>query len=126
LDQVQIDIIENRVREAIERAVDTARNSILGRSDRYWTLRIQQELTALGRDLGFRVRGARPRADDDGWDVGWLWDMTWIRPFGEHGLAEIVLALESEWSPKFDEILWDFQKLLVSRAHLRAMVRGAG
>ena len=99
-----------------------------GLSDGEWTFNIFSELTRLGRGYGFKVRGARPGHDD--FDAGWLWDLTWVdirgwsrkdRADGE--LVRFPLVLESEWNLNFqDEILWDFQKLLVARADLRMMI----
>ena len=37
-------------------------------------------------------------------------------------LIDLPLALESEWELKFDKILEDFEKLVVSRALLRVMI----
>ncbi len=38
-------------------------------------------------------------------------------------LFDVALAVESEWKMDFDaEILWDFQKLMVSRAKFRVMI----
>jgi hypothetical protein len=53
--------------------------------------------------------------------AAWLWDMTWVE-LSEGKLIDLPLALESEWLRTFDEILFDFEKLLVCRARLRVMI----
>jgi hypothetical protein len=37
-------------------------------------------------------------------------------------VLDLPLVVESEWDPDPNEILWDFQKLLIARARLRVMV----
>src|ERR1700733_4473041 len=62
---------------------------------------------------------------DDEVTSEWLWDMTWLvyEKSGEKSsLIEIPLAMGCEVNTNIGEILWDFRKLLVSRASLRVMV----
>ncbi|MGO9606870.1 MAG: hypothetical protein ACLQAT_26350 [Candidatus Binataceae bacterium] len=121
-----VDDIALQVRQSIESTFAQAQAA--GLPDRQWTFNILSELTRLGRGYGFKVRGAKPPKDD--FETGWLWDLTWVdirnwhRPDSADGkLVELPLVLESEWNVRFvDEILWDFQKLLVARAHLRVMI----
>lgn len=122
-----VDDIALQVRQSIECTCAQAHAAGLS-SDREWTFNILSDLTRLGRSYGFKVRGAKPAQDD--FETGWLWDLTWVdirdwhRPDWADGkLVELPLVLESEWNVRFeDEILWDFQKLLVARAHLRVMI----
>lgn len=92
-----------------------------------WTLELKKRPTDLGRQLGYKVRGAEPDRRDY-FEIGWLWDLTWIEMReDQRSLASVPLIIESEWNPNFDdEILWwDFQKLLVGRAALRVLVFGS-
>jgi hypothetical protein len=88
MNQARIDAIENRVCTALEQAVRAAQNSALRWSSRHWTESIQRELTTVGTGLSYQVRGARPRAQKDYWDNGWLWDKTWIEPLTNHSLGD--------------------------------------
>lgn len=46
-----------------------------------------------------------------------------LRDGSDAKLSDVLLAVESECSMNFeDEIIWDFQKLIVSRARLRGMI----
>ncbi len=116
--------IEGKVRLSLEQA--TKRASDERRNDTGWTLAIKEALTELGRQLGYKVRGAQPQATPkDYFETGWLWDLTWVElDGGKDGiLLDVPLAVESEWSTDLEgEIVWDFQKLLVSRARLRVMI----
>jgi hypothetical protein len=77
-----------------------------------------QSAESLGAVLGFDVRCHQCT---DRVTAEWLWDMTWVE-LRDGKLIDLPLALESEWNPKFEEILFDFERLLVSRARLRVMI----
>jgi hypothetical protein len=123
---LSIDEMASQVRQSIESICTQAQAENL--SDGRWTFNILSELTRLGRGYGFKVRGAKQR--EDYFETGWLWDLTWTEisdwrrsDRADGKLVEIPLVLESEWSLAYEnEILWDFQKLLVARAHLRVMI----
>ncbi len=127
MEVTQVIEIEGKVRSAIEKAGNLAQSE--GRSDTGWTLAIKEELTKLGKQLGYKVRGAQPRSTPrDYFEDGWLWDLTWVdlRDGKDNYLLDLPLVVESEWSPDLEsEIIWDFQKLLVSRARLRVMIISA-
>ena len=55
-------------------------------------------------------------------DREWLFDLIWFENSPEKHLKRLVLALESEWNRHPDEILYDFEKLLVAHAPLKVMV----
>jgi hypothetical protein len=111
--------IENGVRNAIQQVCDTLRDEP---SSTVLTRAIRRSLTQLAHDFGYKVRNALPRTDPKQSDIGWLWDLSWIESDRDNTLRAIPLALESEWNSTWDEILWDFQKLLVSQADIRVMV----
>ncbi len=46
--------------------------------------------------------------------------MTWLHYSKDNRLLEVPLVLESEWAP--GDINDDFQKMLLARAHHRAMI----
>lgn len=84
-----------------------------------WTSAIKETLAALGKELGYLVHaGQSPRADD----CEWLYDLTWLEMDDDQKVVvDIPVALGSEWKPG-DEVLFDFRKLLVSKARHRVMV----
>jgi len=110
-----LDTIENGVQEAI-RHVD-ARWKEIGKSDAVWTRELKNAIGAVGKRMGFTVcaAGSKYRANGE-----WLYDMTWLDIRGGVVL-DVPLALESEWTPDRD-LMFDFQKLLVSRARHRVML----
>lgn len=56
-------------------------------------------------------------------DSEWLYDIVWYQddPIN-HYLLDVPLVAESELSPKLNELIYDFQKLLVSRSKHRIMI----
>ena len=111
----KLDRLESRIRAAML-DIDTRWKSV-GRSDAAWTRAIKNAVGTVGENLGYSVcaAGSNYRANGE-----WLYDMTWL---GVRGgvVVDIPLALESEWTPD-EELMYDFQKLVVSRARHRVMV----
>ncbi len=83
----------------------------------YCTRQLKRAIGAQGRERGYAVHTAAPGFRQLG---EWLFDITWLAVAGQQVL-EIPLAAEIEWTPG-NETLWDFQKLLVSRARHRVLV----
>jgi hypothetical protein len=119
--------IESRVRETLQEVM--LRCFKEGRKDGEWTAEIKRGLTALGRCFGYKVRGAYPDRVDH-FEDGWVWDLAWVEvqngtraDLADGNMMEVPLALESEWNTSLEnEILWDFQKLLIGRIGLRVMI----
>ncbi len=111
------DEIEIAIRNAIREGVDTSRRE--GLDTPGWTAAIMFEVLKAGNRLKYSVW---VRRCSDEMTSEWLWDMTWLHFAGGDNLLGIPLALESEWNLNLNEILWDFRKLLVSRADLRVMI----
>jgi predicted RNA-binding protein with PUA-like domain len=82
------------------------------------TRAVKNAIGHIGEKLGFVVYAAGCCYEKNG---EWLYDLCWCNESGSE-LKEMALAAESEWSPARDEILTDFQKLLVSRANLRVFL----
>ena len=112
-----LDEVERRVREALV-AVDAAWRDIPD-SDAAWTRAIKHAVGGIGEQLGYLVCAAESRFADNG---EWLYDLTWLKVDDSKRIVlDIPLALESEWTPD-DELMFDFQKLVVSKAQHRVML----
>ncbi len=83
------------------------------------------------------VEAAREMPDSDHIGVGghplfvenadfgeWLFDMIWLKYDQQQRMEGVYLVAESEWGSK-EDVLDDFQKLLVARATVRVMVYDA-
>ena len=107
--------------------------SLKGVGDKAWTDKILLEFTQLGKKNRFHV--AASKAQGAHWGE-WGFDLCW-RDYGrpdlidlpgdtndwqvDDALKRIPLVLESEWG-NLDEIVEDFEKILVSRAELRVLI----
>jgi hypothetical protein len=90
-----------------------------GASDPAWTKAVKIAMGDLGAsfDLEICTAGVPERPE---WDKEWLYDLTWYR--GNGGLLRLPLIMESEWKRDYENIRWDFEKLLVGRARFKVMV----
>ena len=84
----------------------------------------EQNTISLLKKRKYKVYASNREQNDSG---EWLYDLTGIEEEGDY-FKSIPLVLESEWKWKNNqkkyegEILYDFRKLLVSRADHRVMV----
>lgn len=51
-----------------------------------------------------------------------VFDVTWYAYDRDNQLREMPLVAEVEWALSYDEIKWDFEKLVVARAEHRVMI----
>ncbi len=122
MDNRHVDMIETRVQAAINEGIATAKREKGG--DAVYTRAVKESLTRLGQELGYVVCASECKGADNG---EWLFDLTWIeerkRPTGGTDFTDMPLVVESEWSTNFEEeVLADFDKLMVARAWLRVMI----
>jgi len=122
MDQRQVDVIETRVQGALKVAIATAKRE--ERGDAGYTRAVKESLTGLGHELGYAVCASECKDADNG---EWLFDLTWVEerklPAGGTDFIDMPLVVESEWNEDFEEeILADFDKLMVARACLRVMI----
>lgn len=89
-----------------------------------WSRAILTGLSRLGQEREFYVC-ASPRFVDasDRDDSEFLYDLVWIRRYDEDRMRMIKLVAECEWG-NCEDVLEDFQKLLVARATGRLIVYG--
>lgn len=98
-------------------------------SSRHFTQRLLSRLPPLAKVFGLDVR--MTSEDPRNWEF--LYDAAFLMTggsyndrngyfAGEAALRRAVLVLECEWSSRHNEILYDFSKLLLARARLRALV----
>jgi hypothetical protein len=86
-----------------------------GRGLTEWTAEVKSALRSLGKRKDYAV------CPGPG-DKAWLFDLIWFRNDQDHRLREVVLVVESEWSLDSDEIIYDFEKLLVAKSPIKLMV----
>ena len=52
----------------------------------------------------------------------WLYDLVWYQEDNERRLIRVPLIVESEWSRNYQQIKFDFEKLLMGNADRRLMI----
>ena len=111
----------------IMRAVQRGLNSLevdKAESDTIWTKAVKTKLCEIGRGrFGYRVHARTNEVDEAYRDGGeWLYDVTWLEyEKSGRGLVDAPLIAECEWGD-FEDIVEDFEKLLLARAGVRLMV----
>ena len=98
---------------------DTAKDLVkAGRmTNNDWTHECLRALADLG-ESEFKYNAAPcPRCVEH----GWLYDLIWWK--GKKGeMTDLILALESEWSPSIQFVRYDFQKLIQARARIKVLI----
>ena len=106
----------------VRKKLDSAANSLKEEHrNRKWTYTLLFELATLGEERGY---GVCPWPET--MKGGWLYDLIW---YGEDTtnewptrMTDVVLVLESEWSPYLCDIRYDFQKLIQAKSKIKVMV----
>jgi len=96
-----------------------ALSSLLDKCDLPPTAEIKRGIGKIGRDNGYLACATdfpRPKCQE------WLYDLIWYRNTRDHHLEELIMVLESEWSRDLEEILYDFEKLLIAKAPIKVMI----
>jgi len=99
-------------------------DGIEGWFNKRWTEEVKNAVGRVLKKRGHKVYASNCDQKDSG---EWLYDLTGIEEEGDYWKG-IPLVLESEWKGRNNqrnyegEILYDFRKLLVSRADHRVMV----
>lgn len=83
-----------------------------GLSNSVWTKLVKEGLCALGKSHNYKVSatGCREAKTSE-----WMFDLMWAEGSDEEFL-EMPFAMECEWCLDFDEMFWDFEKLLIAKA----------
>ncbi len=113
----------NDLEQAIIRVISDASQKLIenqNHSDTDWTATIFTNLTKHAYDLNLRVWSKRNEADPTLTEC--LYDLMICEGKTAIDIDKVWVALESEWSLKFDEIKYDFYKLVQSRSMLRVMI----
>ena len=103
------------IRDAPERLIEQGNHS-----NADWTTAIFTALTKYAYDLNLRVWTKKNEKDPT--LKGCLYDFMICEGKTPIDIDRLWVAMESEWNPKFDEIKYDFCKLIQSRSMLRVMV----
>ena len=84
---------------------------------RGWTRKVLTTLCELGRELDYTAWATSDPKE-------WLYDVSWSKCHRTHGrLLSVPMVAECEWG-EWEEIMYDFEKLLLARAAVRVMVYG--
>ena len=107
--------VEIALRAVAERLKDT------GTGNGVWTKEIKKALLQLGHSHDYVVCATAPKAD---WSE-WLYDMCWLA-HKEDRVYDIPISvpfiMESEWSIDPEEVIVDFQKLLICKAKTKLLI----
>lgn len=79
------------------------------RGNTIWTGKIKEVLSDLGHSLDYISS-----SNHDGRE--WLFDLIWFTLNKRNNFNRLVLAMESEWDLSWDQIRYDFDKLLATNA----------
>ncbi len=90
-----------------------------GLSSKEWSGRVFSTVGKLGQGSGYRVYAQGNPPNTDG--PSFVYDLCWLKYDAKGYLKRCGLILESEWG-NASQIDDDFQKLLIGRANLKAMV----
>lgn len=104
----------------LQKIIDDVAKDAEGKNwnDGEWTHQIKSRIAQLGKQKRYWIYASQSEHVDGG---EWLFDLTWLN-YSDNDLLEVELALESEWRLDHKEICDDFQKLILARAKLRAMI----
>ena len=94
-------------------------NEIEASSTPEWTMKVKQVLTKLGNEKGYKVA-----VNGEGCTWGkseWMNDVVWADLNEDELIRTIPLVAECEWGSE-GEVWDDFQKLLIIRADVRALI----
>ena len=99
------------------------------KGDTEWTKAVKTKLCEIGRIFGCKVGAGG--VDNPGYGE-WLYDVTWLEYERDYdglkwpatALIEVHLVAECEWhrDKNFEEIVYDFEKLLLARTGFRLMI----
>lgn len=114
-------LIENEITSSLTTIKTRAladKNNGRGWSDTKWTSEIKNSLVEKGHTLGYEVSCSGCNDADCG---EWLYDLAWYKYDKNRILKSLALAVESEWG-SYDEIKYDFEKILVSKAEYKLLI----
>ena len=116
--------IERRIVEAIEPVPRESRQALKELSEELpaseWTRRAKNGVGGIAHDFHFIVRAGTCDCADAG---EWLYDMAWFESDKEGCLVNVPLIMEIQWGPQaFEEVQYDFRKLLIGRSRYKVMV----
>ena len=89
------------------------------KTDTAWTRKIKEEIGRIGKKHDFRICAS---GFDGEADAEWLYDMIWYSNNQNNRLESVPLVLESEWALNYDDIRFDFEKLLLANSPVKVMI----
>jgi hypothetical protein len=90
------------------------------RNDSAWTDEIFTRLTRYAYGLDLHVWSKKNSADPT--INGWVYDFVICECRPPVDISKVLVAMESEWNRDFNEVKYDFYKLLHGRSILRVMI----
>ena len=107
---MDLDQIESKIMDGLCDFCNTA--YLEGLSDGGWTVGIKELLAKIGLEFGFKTCAS----SDKGHEPEWLFDLLWYKSDSNSHITEIGLVVESEWIMDDDELIYDFEKLLLAKS----------
>ena len=80
-----------------------------------YTREVKKAIGGGGEKLGFEVCSTEHNCE-------WLYDLCWCEQDEKDNVLNMPLAMECEWHTGYDQLLGDFQKLLVAHADHRVFL----
>ena len=110
----------NPVEEKIIMTMNSLHERIADSSDSAWTHQIKKDIGKLGIEEGWGICAGGMK--NEGFEAEWLYDLVWFESNKNNELLDVGLVLESEWNKSFDQVKYDFEKLLLSKSKYKVMV----
>ena len=113
-------------KDQIMRAIREGLDSLEVTTSDDWTKVVLTKLCKIGKDFRCEVGADSGKVDIENRNWGeWLYDVTWLEYDADGRVAAAPLVAECEWG-KLEQIIEDFDKLLLARACVRLMIYDGG
>ncbi|MBN8567519.1 MAG: hypothetical protein J0M25_12395 [Flavobacteriales bacterium] len=112
----QFNTIEKDIFTEIDKLIKKAYAEKWG-GNKMWTQKIKETLSEMVEKYKYISSSS---IKDGGRE--WLYDLIWFKNDEEGYFSELVLCMESEWYMDWNQIKYDFDKLLISNATHKLMI----
>jgi hypothetical protein len=112
---MEFDLVSDSIFACLGRVAEKAD----GESNAMWTKTIKDEMRRLGKEFGYSTMA---NGLDAASRTEWLYDLVWYNEKRDGAIEDIFLVMESEWTISFNDIRYDFEKLILARSPIRLMI----
>jgi hypothetical protein len=116
------------------KVIDEIKNGLIelatelnGESDLFWTKSIKDLFYKITNKLNLPY-GTMPTNEEIGENRQWVFDLIWYE-LDKNSLEEkykpllsLPLILECEWKPFYEDLVWDFDKLIIAKADMKVFI----